>query len=95
MNTRAIAIILLVLTCILCAVSFVLLPDTVVTQKSFSGSASSTMPKLLAIGIPALFGAGGSAYSLFSKDTSNKPLIISAVGIGVFIIMLAANLQQY
>ncbi len=92
MKNRTIAIALLILSCIMCAVSFILLPDTVVTQVSLSSSDAATLPKLFAIAIPTLFSAGGSLYSIFSKDTSNKPLIISAVGIAVFIIMLAVNL---
>ena len=92
MKKRPLAIIMLIATIIFSAVSFAVLPDTVITQISLSGQNATTMPKLIAIAIPALFGAGGSAYSLFSKDTSKKPLIISAVGIAVFIIMLVVNL---
>ena len=76
-------------------VSLIVLPDTVVTQLSFSGS-PSTMPKLLAVAIPTLLGIGGAVVGLTieSGKAKAKPLIVSAAGIVFFIIMLAVNLQH-
>jgi hypothetical protein len=70
-----------------------MLPDTVTTQFSLSGSAT-TMPKMIGIAIPALLGIGGALGGLYIKENNQsnvKFLIVSCVGIGVFILMLAVN----
>ncbi|MDD4396998.1 MAG: hypothetical protein PHT39_05430, partial [Sphaerochaetaceae bacterium] len=78
-------------TVVLAVVSYLLLPETVVTQIS-SGGSSTTMPKIMALLIPSIIGIGGSAFCLLQKGDSKKPLVISAVGVCVFAIMLFVNL---
>lgn len=77
---------------VLAIVSFVLLPDTVITQLSFGGSAATTMPKLVAIGLPTLFSVGGAAAYLAGQNDNKKSLLVSGVGILIFVIMLIVNL---
>lgn len=93
---KVLPIILLVVSVIFTVVSFLILPDTVVTQISFStngGDGFSTMPKLFAVAIPCLLSIGGAAVGLFIKDNSNKKYyIMSAAGIVLFIVMLIVNL---
>lgn len=91
MNKRIAAIILMAATVVLAVVSYLLLPETVVTQISAGGS-PTTMPKIVALLIPSILGIGGGAFCLLQKDESKKPLMISAVGAAVFVIMLVMNL---
>lgn len=77
------------------AVSFFVLPDTVVTQFSAGGSGVTTMPKLVAVLLPLALGVGGSLASLLSKGEGKdkgKPLLIACIGIVVFVLMLIVNL---
>ncbi len=90
------AVALIIASIVLSIVSYLLLPQTVVTQLSFDGNAT-TMPKLLAIAIPALLGIGCSIAFLVTKNegkSKNKLLIVSGAGILVFAIMLAVNLSR-
>lgn len=76
----------------LTVVSLILLPDTVVTQLSLGGSGATTMPKPLAVALPALLTFGGSVAYLLGKKDNAKTLLVSVVGIVVFAIMLFVNL---
>ena len=89
-----IAVILLVASFALAVVSWLVLPQIVVTQISIGGSSTTTMPKIIAILIPFTLSAGAAGGALLAKENDeakNKSLIVSAVGIVVFIIMLAVN----
>ncbi len=85
------AIALLAASVILAVVSWLALPETVTTQVSLGGSSATTMPKLVAVALPALLGAGGAAAALFGKSESHKPLIVSGVGVLIFVVMLLVN----
>ena len=91
---KIIAIAVLIVTVVLTGVSFFLLPDTVVTQFSVGQGNVTTMPKLFAVALPFALGVGGAVVSLTAKNSAqkNKPLLVSAVGVVLFIIMLAVNL---
>lgn len=92
MKKTVIPVILLVANIALAVVSYFLLPETVVTQLSFGGNAT-TMAKLPAIAIPCLLGVGGAIWALVAKyEVNKKHYIISGVGIFVFLVMLAVNL---
>lgn len=93
MKNRIIAIILIVLAITLAVVSYLLLPATVATQISITGEAANKFPKLIAILIPTAFSLGGGIGCLVSKDDIRKPVVISLIGIGIFIIMLVTNLK--
>ncbi|MDO5559793.1 MAG: hypothetical protein Q4F95_09380 [Oscillospiraceae bacterium] len=82
---------LLITTILLLIVSCLILPDTVITQFSIGKSSPTTMPKWIAVLIPTVFGAGSSVYALLNKKEDRKSLIISAVGIAIFIIMMIVN----
>ena len=93
-KTKLFSIILLAATVILAVVSFLLLPETVVTQLSFGGD-PTTMPKIAAVALPSLLGAGGAVAGLAAKGddkTRKKCLLVSAVGILIFAVMLLVNL---
>jgi uncharacterized membrane protein len=90
-----IAIAGIVISAALAVASFILLPDVVTVQLGVDGESSNTMPKLFAILIPAALGVGGALSVLFSKNENKngqKALIVSAVGIVVFVFMLVVNL---
>ena len=94
MNTRkTMCIILFVASVILAVVSCFVLPDAVVTQISFSGT-NRTMPKLAAILLPTVLGAGFALASYFEvgdKKSTKKYLFVSAIGVLVFVMELIVN----
>ena len=87
------AAVLIVLSVILAAVSYMILPPSVITQFSPGLTNVTEMPKLAAIAIPFSLGIVGGVLSLLSKDgkTKSKTLLISAVGIAVFVIIIVVN----
>ncbi len=95
MNIRKlIAIILLVTSVVLAIVSGIVLPETVITQISTSGSDPSTMPKWVAIILPTVLGIGFAVAAFMEKaerKTTAKYIFISAVGVFVFIVELIVN----
>ena len=89
------AMLLIAASAALAVISFILLPQTVIVQFSTGGSGVTTMPKLFAIALPLALGAGGAAFGLAAKGDEKmkqKCLIVSLVGIAVFVIMLVVNL---
>ena len=79
---------------ILASVSFIILPETVIIQFSAGGSVN-TAPKLLAVLLPFALGAGGSALSIVTKEDERarkKEMLVSFVGIAVFVVILIVNL---
>lgn len=86
---------LILITITLAILSFIILPDQVITQFGFGGSDSNTVvSKPLAIIIPTLIGLGGSIPLLFKKENEElniKSIILPLVGILVFILMLIVN----
>lgn len=90
---KIISAVLLILTVAFAIASYILLPETVITQLGTSGA--TTMPKIFAVALPTIIGAGGAIGAFLQKNDEQKnykPLIISAVGIAVFVIMLLVNL---
>lgn len=85
------AIILLIASIALAIVSYILLPDSVTIQMSIDGSGNS-VPKIFAVAIPTLMGAGGAIVDIVEKHEKNKPMFISIVGIIIFAIMITVNL---
>ncbi len=92
--SKVIAILLLVVSIVLAIVSVIVLPETVITQVSFSSSNVSTMPKWGAVLLPTSLGVGFSMAALLSKkemQTTAKYLLVSAVGVFAFVIELIVN----
>lgn len=91
---RLIPLLLIVASAALAIVSYFVLPQEVVIQISLGSSGHSTAPKLLAVLIPLALGAGGAVSVLMTKEdekAKGKGLLVSLVGIAVFVIMLAVN----
>lgn len=95
MKRKIIPVILIVLTIGLAVLSYITLPETVITQFSIGTSENNTtMPKFFALLIPSALGIGGAVSAFFSKDdekANRKGLLISVVGIAVFIVMMIVN----
>ena len=88
------AVSFIILSIILATISFFLLPEVVITQFSLNNDGVTTMPKWMAIALPFALGIGGAVISLYIKEdkrTKSKYLIVSGVGVVIFIIMLIAN----
>ena len=80
----------------LAVVSAIKLPQLVVTQFKIGSGEVNTMPKALAVALPALLSVGGAAVGFFIKDRERyfvKCCVASCAGIAAFIIMLAVNLS--
>ena len=108
MKKYALEITLMVLTAVLAAVSFILLPEEVVTQFSATGELNKK-PKLIALLIPGALGIFGAVASMESKSHSmeskshtmksetkgasgKKFLIVSFAGVALLVITLCVNL---
>lgn len=89
-NYKIILYILIILSVVLAIISYIFLPDIVITQISINSSNVSTMPKILAILIPFGLSLGGAIGGLKGLDLK-KSLILSIVGIIIYIIMLIVN----
>ena len=94
MKNKIIPFFLFCLSIAFAIVSYVLLPNEVITQITLSGSHYRTMPKLVAIMIPFLLSGGFSiAAAVLHDETKNKKyLLVSFIGILVYIVMLVVNL---
>lgn len=93
MKKNILSLLLAVAAIGLAIASYYLLPDSVIIQFSVGGG-NTMAPKLVAILIPLALSLGGAVASFLSVG-GNKPnekcIAISAVGLVVFIIMLAVN----
>ncbi len=91
---KIIFIVLLAVNLILTIISYIVLPETVITQ--VGTSSPTTMNKLYAVLIPAAIGIGGSIYGLAGntedKNAIAKKLILAGIGPVIFVIMLVVNL---
>ena len=78
---------------VMTVMGFALLPETVITQFA-TGGGVNTMPKLAAVGLPALLGIGGAvaAFTCKEKAAFTKALIVAGAGIFALGMMLAVNL---
>ena len=83
------SILLTVASLIICIISFIVLPDTVITQVKLDGTPSSTMPKMIAILVPFAITLIGPISYCIKKE--KKYFLVSAIGIIVEIVMLVVN----
>ena len=91
MNKKYIVFILICITICLAFYCFFTLPETVVVQIDFSGNASNSFPKLVAIGLPSLLAIGSSIIYGHTNQDESKYLVISIVGIACLIVTLFFN----
>jgi hypothetical protein len=93
MKSKLLPILLMIVSVVLAVVSFLLLPDTVITQ--FSATNPTTMPKPFAVAIPTALGVIPSLLCVLGKadaKKSNTYLLLSGVAVLVFVVMLVVNL---
>lgn len=94
MKRNIVPILLIAATVGLAILSFFILPESVIIQFSVGSSGNTSVPKIIAILIPSAHGIGGAISGLLAKDNekaNGKTLLVSLVGIGLFIIMIAVN----
>ena len=92
MNKKWINILLIAAAVALGVYCWLVLPSTVAVQVGLDGQATNTMPKLLAVVIPAGLSVAGSVMSLTGR--SSKPragYVLALVGIAVMILTLFFN----
>ncbi|MCH4206964.1 MAG: hypothetical protein LKF79_01770 [Solobacterium sp.] len=78
----------------LTVISFIVLPNNVVTQFSIGGGGVTTTPKILAVAISAVIAIGGGFLAVSNVDDSSKcrrSMLVSVIGIAVFVVMLIIN----
>lgn len=85
-----IAILLIALAVGAAVAGYLLLPDVLTVQIAAGGNKPTTMPKPLALLLPLIL---TTAFALiWRKSGERKNLIISAIGLVVFILSFALNL---
>lgn len=95
MSRKIIAIVLILIAVAVTAAGFILLPDRIITQVDFHGNPSTTMPKVLGLGVALLLTVIGAVGYLSEKN--QKPgsfLLLAAAGIVVNVLMLIINLKR-
>ena len=78
----------------LAVLCFFILPESVIIQFSVNATGNTAVPRLVAILIPLALGIGGAVSGFFEKedgDAKHKGLIVSLVGLALFVIMIAVN----
>lgn len=94
MKRNMVFILLIAATVGFAVLSFFVLPESVIIQFSVGSSGNTSVPKLVAILLPCALGIGGAISGLLSKGEkkpNSKAALVSIVGIGLFIIMIAVN----
>lgn len=81
---------IIVIAVILAIVGYIVLPDVLIMQISFSGEPSSTLPKLAGLALP--FALSVIFAGLYYSSENKKNLFVSAVGIVIFVFMFVVNL---
>lgn len=90
---KKLSLVFMILAVVLSAISYVLLPDSVVIQIGADGQPSSVVPKLLAILIAFGITVAGSLFNYGSDEIrDHKGLIMAVVGIVVFLFLLVVNM---
>lgn len=89
---KIIAYIIISVSVILFIVGYLLLPNEIVVQIGFDGKPSNTLPKIIGLFIPFLISSLFAFISLKgNRETKAKNLIISIIGIVIFIFMFIMN----
>lgn len=82
----------IVITAVLCVISWFLLPREVIVQYGMDGSPSNTMPKVFAILLPAVLSAIGiKMFSGSESDRRKKGIFITIIGYVAFILSIVFN----
>ena len=94
MKRNIVPILLIVASVGFAILSFFILPESVIIQFSIGSSGNTAAPKLLAILIPFALSVGGAISGFLTNGNENsksKGLLVSLVGIILFVIMIAVN----
>ena len=90
MDKGMILCIALTVVCVaVCAVGYVVLPDTVITQVGLNFKPSGTMPKPLALAIPLIITLIGTVGYIMKIDSNM--IILSGIGALTAVLILAMN----
>lgn len=86
------SIILFVISLALAIVSYIILPERVITQFSIDGNVTR-LPKIIAVLLVFAISGGFSAVSYVAQDLKKKKSyqLISLIGIFVFVILFIVN----
>lgn len=74
---------------VLSVVGWIVLPDTLVLQVTMSGGAGTTLPKIAGLALPFLI--SGVFAVLYNLRENKKHLMISIIGLVVFIFIFVMN----
>ena len=96
MNKKLLCIAIIIISVIIAAIGFVVLPDVVVVQLRMDGHTTNSMPKAIAVLIPWALTAGGALWQLFMKgEEKSKALSVSVIGFVVSIVTIITNLTVF
>lgn len=88
---KCLSIFMIVILLTLAVISFVVLPDTVITQFSIGGSNVTTIPKWAAVLLPTLVGVIGGVIQLVNKENAKKGVLLTGIGKLLFFLELMVN----
>lgn len=92
-KSNVIVVGLCIVSIVLAIVSFSMLPSSVIIQFSMNEAGTTTAPKLIAILLPFTLSIGGALSVFLTKDegAGKKGILVSAIGILLFVVMLVVN----
>jgi len=90
---RLVTVVILLCALAIAAAGFVLLPETLTVQISFSGEPGTTLPKLLGLAIPfALCAVFAVLY--VKNEEGSKNLLVSLIGLALLVVTVVFNLNK-
>lgn len=76
----------------LTVIGYLVLPETLTMQFTAAGQTATTLPKPVGLALPALLTIGFAAAARFgAAEKSAKNLLVSAVGLVVFVLTFVLN----
>ena len=92
LNKIIISVFIIIISVIINVVSYIILPNTLITQITFNGSAGNTMAKLPALFIPFILSVLFSVL-YYKIENKNKYLFVAVLGIIINILILIFNFK--
>lgn len=87
---KIITFLLITVAIVLTIVGYLVLPETLVMQITFSGEAGNTTPKLVGLGFEILLSVGGAIAYYESEE--NKYLFLAFIGLFTYLVVFWFNM---
>lgn len=87
---KIITILLITIAVVLSIISYLVLPETLIMQIGFDGTAGNSLPKLIGIALETFMTIGGAIA--YYKSDENGFLFLSIIGLASYFIVFWFNL---